>query len=94
MLIESMPIVLFIKSRIRDPKIVSITHEWRIEPSLIDTILIKHFEDMGIYSVEPYMEKICFEKMILFLNDSPEIYKHLRKADELEARRRKDRHTD
>ncbi len=94
MLTEPLPIAIYVKRKTRDPSVLAITQNWRVEPTVIEAIIIAHFEELGVFSVEPFQDHVCFEALMNILRDSPEIYKQLKKADELEAKRRKDRHTD
>lgn len=93
MLTEPLPIAIFVRTKTRHPTVRNITQEWRVEPTVVENIIITHFEDAGIYSVEPHLEKILFKKIIDIINNSPEIFKQLKRAEEIEAKRRKDRPT-
>ena len=94
MLTEPLPISIFVRTRFSDPNITAITDKWRVEGTIIETIVISHFEDMGLFSVNPSMEKDCFNTLMHFLYNSPEIYAIVKKAEAEELRRKQSRHLD
>lgn len=95
MLTEPLPIAIFVKTRFHDSIILGIMEKWRVEASTVERMVINSFEEMGIYSVEPALEKMYFERMVRLLKFSPEIRQTVFKAAEAERRRKQqNRHSD
>tara|TARA_B100001094_G_C18137825_1_gene776129 strand:+ start:277 stop:564 length:288 start_codon:yes stop_codon:yes gene_type:complete len=92
MLTEPLPISVFVKTRFSDPVIAATTDKWRVEGSVIEKIVINHFEDMGIYSVNVGQEHGCLATLMSILYNSPEIYQMVEKARVAEQRRKQSRH--
>lgn len=91
MLTEPLPIPIFIRLRFQDPQVSSITEKWRVEREQIEDILINHFNEMGIFCVEPRLEETCFRKIVEWLTTSPAIWQVVKKAEDEENRRRANR---
>ena len=91
MLTEPLPISIFVKLKYQTKQVAAITEKWRVERDEIESLLIKHFLDIGIYSVEPTWEQECFDRMLDWLKRSPDIWSMVKKAADLEAQRRASR---
>lgn len=91
MLTEPLPVHIFVKLRYQDPLVNAITEKWRVEREDVEEVLIGHFTEIGIYSIEPVLEKICFEKMLDWLTNSPRVWAMVKKGDDDELRRRASR---
>lgn len=94
MLTEPLPIELFVTTRFSDKSVISITENWRVEPSQLQKLIVGYFKEMGIFSVMPQMEHELKETIVSWLQNSPEVYQLVRKADLQEQLRRQSRRTD
>ncbi len=91
MLTESLPIDIFINSRFAEKDIVAITENWRVEKDEVQKLLGTYFKEMGIFAVTPQMEKKVKKTMLFWLENAPEIYSMVRKAEEQDVLRRQSR---
>lgn len=94
MLTEPLPIEIFINARIETQRIAKLMNAWKVETRTIELILISHFREMGIHSVQPHLEPIMIERMITLLQNSPEIYSIVKKAEAAEIARKQSRHAE
>ena len=74
MILEILPIDLFIRRIMQDPEVGKIWGDWPVEEDVLRTMLVKHFEEMGIFDVRPgpYSNSIK-EQLMVVLTMSPEI---------------------
>ena len=91
MLTEPLPVAIFVKLRYQDPLVNVIIEKWRVEREDVEEVLINHFKEIGIYSIDPLLEKSCFNKMLEWLEHSPTIWAMVKKGDDDELRRRASR---
>lgn len=91
MLVEPQPIELFVAQRFNDKSMVAIIEDWRVESEVLEKILVAYFKEMGIYSVTPQLETKIRQAIPVFLQNSPEIFTRVRKAQAAEALRRQNR---
>ena len=54
---------------------MQVIEKWRVEPEELAQIVLQEIYSMGIYQVEPMMEKIMEKQVIELLQLSPEIQK-------------------
>ncbi len=94
MLVEPQPIEIFVASRFNDKALLSIIEDWRVESEVLEKIIVTYFKEMGIYSVSPSLEKKIVETIPFLLQNSPDIYSRVRKAQQAEALRRQSRRAD
>lgn len=94
MLTEPLPIELFVITRFSDKSVTNITENWRVEPAQLQKLIVGYFKEMGIFSVMPQMENELKETIVSWLQNSPEVYQLVRKADLQEQLRRQSRRTD
>lgn len=91
MIVEPQPIELYVAQRFNDKSLVAIIEDWRIEPEVLEIILVAYFKEMGIYSVTPQLERQIRQAIPDLLQNSPEVYTRVRKAQAAEALRRQNR---
>ncbi len=91
MLTEPLPIEIFVSSRFTEKDIVALIENWRVEKDDVQKMLANYFKEMGIYSVTPQMEAKAKKTMLFWLQNAPEIYTMVRKAEEQDVLRRQSR---
>lgn len=94
MLTESLPIEIFINARIESPRIAKVINNWKIETRSIELVLIAHFKEMGIYTVTPTTEYRMIDTIIGLLQNSPDLFAMVKKAEAAEMARKQSRHAD
>ena len=94
MLVEPQPIEIFVANRFNDKVLLAIVEDWRIESEILEKIIVNYFREMGIYSVPPSLEKKIIQTIPFLLQNSPEIFVRVRKAQAQEALRRQSRRAD
>ena len=94
MLTEPLPIEIFVATRFSDKAITNVTENWRVEAEHLQKVIVGYFKEMGIFSVPPLMEAELKSSLIFWLQNSPEIYQMVRKADMQEQMRRQSRRAD
>ena len=94
MLTEPLPIEVFIAARFSEKAVISITENWRIEADELQKMLAGYFREMGIFEVLPSMEAELKVAMLAWLQNSPEIYQIVKKAEAQELKRRQSRRQD
>ena len=86
---EPVPLEYFIQSCLTDKAVREITEGWRIEMDQLQSILVQHFRDMGIFFVAPSHVGMLKDTLMHHLKHSIEIRKVLKKLDlEVQARRK------
>lgn len=93
MLTEPLPIEIFVATRFEERRISKLIELWPVESSVLIKIVIAHFKEMGLYSVNGDLEKQIYETILVFLKSSPAIAEVLYKAQMAEAARRQSRHS-
>jgi hypothetical protein len=91
MLVEPQPIELYVAQRFNDKSLIAIIEDWRIEGEVLEKIMVAYFKEMGIYSVTPNLELKVRQAIPYLLQNSPEIYARVKKAQAAEALRRQNR---
>ncbi len=91
MLVEAMPIELYVAQRFNEKQTTTIIEDWRIEAEVLEKLIVGYFKEMGIYSVTPNLERQIRQAIPYLLQNSPEIYSRVRKAQAAEALRRQNR---
>ena len=94
MLTEPLPIEIFVATRFSEKAITNITENWRVEPDQLRKMLVNYFREMGIFAVLPTMEAELKDTLLLWLQNSPEIYQMVKKAEMQELVRRQSRRPD
>ncbi len=94
MLTEPLPIEIFVATRFSEKAITNITENWRVEPDQLQKMLVNYFREMGIFAVLPTMEAELKDTLLLWLQNSPEIYQMVKKAEMQELVRRQSRRPD
>lgn len=91
MLVEPQPIELYVSQRFNDKNLVAIIEDWRIESEILEKFIVNYFKEMGIFSVTANLESQIRASIPQLLQNSPEIYARVRKAQAAEALRRQNR---
>jgi hypothetical protein len=94
MLTEPLPIEIFVATRFSEKAITNIIENWRVEPEQLQKMLVNYFREMGIFAVLPTMETELKDTLLLWLQNSPEIYQMVKKAEMQELMRRQSRRPD
>jgi hypothetical protein len=94
MLVEAQPIEIFVAQRFNDKALLAIVEDWRIESEIMEKLIVTYFREMGIFSVPPSLEVQMRHTIPDLLQNSPEIYARVRKAQAAEALRRQSRRAD
>lgn len=94
MLVEPQPIEIFVSQRFNDKALLAIIEDWRIESEILEKLIVAYFKEMGIFSVPPSLELQMRKTIPLLLQNSPEIFSRVRKAQAAEAIRRQSRRAD
>lgn len=94
MLTEPLPIEIFVATRFTEKSITNITENWRVEPEQLQKMIVSYFREMGIFAVLPTMEAELKETLLHWLQNSPEIYQLVKKAEMQEMVRRQSRRPD
>lgn len=91
MLVEAQPIELYVARRFEDKRLLAIIEDWRIESEVLEKLVVAYFKEMGIFSVTPKLEERIYQAIPDLLQNSPEIYARMKKAQAAEALRRQNR---
>ncbi|WP_141736008.1 hypothetical protein [Oligoflexus tunisiensis] len=91
MLTEPLPIEIFVATRFTEKTITNITENWRVEPEQLQKMIVSYFREMGIFAVLPSMEAELKETLMVWLQNSPDIYQLVKKAEMQEMVRRQSR---
>ena len=91
MLTESLPIEIFVTLRFAEKAILNITENWRIDAEKLHSIIVGYFREMGIFEVQPKMEAELTQILKVWLQNSPEIYGLVKKAEAQDLLRRQSR---
>ena len=91
---EPIPIEMFVNMKLMKAPIGSLLDEWRLEPENVAMVLVRHFREMGVFSVSAAQGDTIFRAMQSHLRNAPEILKARRRARQDELRRRHSRHAD
>ncbi len=91
MLTEPLPIEIFVATRFTEKAVTNITENWRVESTHLQKLIVNYFREMGIFAVLPSMEAELKVVLINWLQNSPEIYSIVKKAEQQEAVRRQSR---
>lgn len=94
MLTESLPIEIYVGYRFKDKSIVNLIENWRIEPEVLEKIIVGYFREMGIFTVTPLLDGSIRDSITHLLQHSPEIFSKVRQAEAQEARRRQNKRAD
>ncbi len=84
MLSEVVPIAIFVYRKILLPPVKPLIEPLAIDSSVVATILVGHFYDMGIFFVPPAHQAMILDQMVKAIRLSPEI---LRVAGQAAAQR-------
>ncbi|RYZ52988.1 MAG: hypothetical protein EOP07_18655 [Proteobacteria bacterium] len=94
MLVEAQPIEIFVSQRFNDKALLAIIEDWRMESEILEKIIVAYFKEMGIFSVPQSLETQMRQTILVLLQNSPEIFTRVRKAQAAEALRRQSRRAD
>lgn len=92
MLTEPLPIEIFVNMRFEERRVAKFVESWPIETNVLAGLVIAHFKEMGIFSVNGFTADLLVEQMLQLLKNSPRVAEMLHKAALAEAARRQSRH--
>ncbi|MCX6116964.1 MAG: hypothetical protein NT027_05445 [Proteobacteria bacterium] len=79
--VESIPIEVFVVQVMATKVAMQIVENWPLKSEAILAILVKHFNDLGIYQVNPFGQAdVVKEEILFFLKNSPQILEMIAKA--------------
>lgn len=79
--LETVPIEIFVVQMMSTKVANQITENWPLKSEAILTVVIKHFHDIGIYSVKPFGQgAVIRDELLYFLKNSPQILDMIDKA--------------
>ena len=81
MLVDQLPIEIYINQKFESKEIVKLIESWRVESEELRDAVVQAFRDMGIYQIEPSSEFLMQGVIISILKFSPEIYKLVKRAE-------------
>lgn len=94
MLTEPLPIEIFVATRFTEKSVTNIIENWRVEPDHLQKMLVGYFREMGIFAVMPSMEAELKDVLLQWLQNAPDIYQIVKKAEMQELVRRQSRRPD
>ena len=81
MIIEKIPIEIYVKTKFEEKSIISIIENWRVESEEVQEIIISQFKELGMFEVDPIFEKDLKPVIVGFLTNSPQILKLVKRAE-------------
>ena len=88
---ERIPIDLFIFQCLRIERVQSVIAGWRVDNKIIQSVLVKHFREMGIFFVIPNQVELILATVVHQLHNSVELTAMVKKAQAEEAARSRQR---
>lgn len=83
---EVIPLEIFVHQVMNTKQILQITDAWPLKQEIISDVVVKHFHDLGVYSVSPFGQyDVMREEMIFFLQNSHVIIEMIDKAKKAAA---------
>ena len=78
---EKVPLEVFVRQVFSTRAVQQIVDQWPIKSEIGFGLVMKHLEDLGIFSVEPLVQgPIVSKQIIFFLQNSPAIIESIAKA--------------
>jgi len=78
---EKVPLEVFVRQVFSTRAVQQIVDQWPIKAEIGFGLVMKHLEDLGIFSVEPLVQgPIVSKQIIFFLQNSPAIIESIAKA--------------
>ncbi len=79
--VESIPIEVFVVQVMGTKVANQIVENWPLKSEAILSIVIKHFNDLGIYQVNPFGQAdVIRDEILYFLKNSPQLLEMIAKA--------------
>ncbi len=83
---ETIPIEIFVAQVMATKAVLQITDSWPLKSESIVEVVIKHFNDLGVYSVSPFGQyDVMREELMYFLENSQHIIELIDKAKKAAA---------
>lgn len=83
---EVIPVEVFTAQVMATKQVTTITDSWPLKSEAIVDVVIKHFHDLGIYSVSPFGQyDVLREELVFFLQNSQVIIEMIDKAKKAAA---------
>ena len=81
MLVDKLPIEIYINQKFESKEIIKLIESWRVESEVLRDAVVQAFREMGIYQIEPASEHLMGSVIISVLKNSPDIYKLVKRAE-------------
>ncbi|MBM4252559.1 MAG: hypothetical protein FJ146_11360 [Deltaproteobacteria bacterium] len=94
MILETIPIEVFVVQKYNAPEVQKLVEHWRIEPETIMKNVIEHFRELGIFGVPMAQQVMMLDAMRTYLRTSPEITRMVMKSEQEEAIRARTKHAE
>jgi hypothetical protein len=79
--VEAVPIESFVVQVMSTKVAQQIVENWPLKSEQILSIVIKHFQDLGVYQVNPFgQQEVIRAELLYFLQNSPQILERIAKA--------------
>lgn len=83
---EKIPIEVFVMTTLATKQCMTITDNWPIKVEVIQGVVTKHFQELGIYSVHSYGQAEQMLKEVMYvLKNSPILLEMIEKARRIAA---------
>jgi hypothetical protein len=83
---ETIPIEIFVAQVMATKAVTQITDSWPLKSESIVEVVIKHFNDLGVYSVSPFGQyDVMRQELMYFLENSQHIIELIDKAKKAAA---------
>jgi len=91
---ETKTIEDFVARKLSARPVQQLIETWRVEPEKIFQILVRHFREMGIFTVDPIQEPLMLKNVVHHLKNSPDIMVEVDRAKQEEALKKRSRHAE
>ena len=83
---EVVPIEVFVSQVLATKAALSITDSWPLKSEVVMQVVVKHFQDCGMYTVSPFgQHNVVKEEVLFFLKNSTQIIEMIEKAKKAAA---------
>ena len=84
MIIEAIPLPVYIRQCFETKAIKQVTDQWRVETDQLILIVSSHLNELGIFTVSPHSDRYMKQVIVEFLRQSPEIIRLVHEAERRE----------
>lgn len=83
---EIIPLEIFVHQVMSTKQVTQIVDSWPLKSESISEVVVKHFHDLGVYSVSPFGQyDVMREELIFFLQNSQYLIDLIDKAKKAAA---------